>query len=133
MTTELKDNIQQLISYYNHIDMEDLNKRKPYFVTDDFTKLLARLDKELAKQEVLWPTELTIDAQDWIHEAYEYADFLDEDNEDLHFINADEARKYIAEMVENIICLNGGTSYLYEREREYARLLNIELEEALWA
>ena len=53
MTTELKDNIQQLISYYNHINMEDLNKRKPGFVTDDFTKLLARLDKELAKQEAL--------------------------------------------------------------------------------
>ena len=51
MSAELKERIEQLISYYDAHDMEawidgdDLRLR--HFVTDDFSHLLTALEKEL--------------------------------------------------------------------------------------
>lgn len=51
MSDELKERIEQLVSYYNHHSMEAFvdgdEPRLKHFVTDDFTHLLKALEKEL--------------------------------------------------------------------------------------
>lgn len=47
MSNELKEHIEQLISYYNYHTIEKMVKTRPAFVVDDFTKLLESLEKEL--------------------------------------------------------------------------------------
>lgn len=40
ITSDQLETIENLISYYEHIKMEDLIKTKPNFILDDFQKLL---------------------------------------------------------------------------------------------
>ena len=51
MSDELKERIEQLISYYDNHSMEKFvegdEMRLRHFVTDDFTHLLKALEKEL--------------------------------------------------------------------------------------
>jgi hypothetical protein len=51
MTNELKEQVEQLISYYNALSMVKMvngnDDRLRNFVTDDFTHLLTALEKEL--------------------------------------------------------------------------------------
>jgi hypothetical protein len=51
MSDELKERIEQLISYYNAHSMEAFidgdDQRLKHFVTDDFSHLLTALEKEL--------------------------------------------------------------------------------------
>ncbi len=51
MSQELKERIENLISYYEQHDMEKMvngeDQRLRNFVTDDFKHLLAKLEKEL--------------------------------------------------------------------------------------
>lgn len=51
MSNELKERIEQLISYYNAHSMTDFvngtEERLKNFVVDDFTHLLTALEKEL--------------------------------------------------------------------------------------
>lgn len=47
MNNELKEKIEQLVSYYNHHDMYNMvdSERLRGFVVDDFTNLLNELKK----------------------------------------------------------------------------------------
>ena len=47
MSTELKENIIDLIHYYNHHKVGKMIESHPSFVEHDFIELLARLEKEL--------------------------------------------------------------------------------------
>ena len=51
MSNELKEQIENLISYYKNQSMEDIvagdDERLRNFIADDFTKLLTALEKEL--------------------------------------------------------------------------------------
>ena len=51
MSQELKERIENLINYYNQHSMADMvngsEERLKNFVIDDFTHLLAKLEKEL--------------------------------------------------------------------------------------
>ncbi len=47
MSDELKERIQQLISYYDHHTIEAILEKHPGFVVDDFSHLLKALEKEL--------------------------------------------------------------------------------------
>lgn len=47
MNNQLKDNIINLISYYNQHKVDQMIKTHPSFVVDDFTKLLSELEKGL--------------------------------------------------------------------------------------
>lgn len=51
MSNELKDRIEQLISYYDTHSMVEFvdgdDQRLKHFVTDDFSHLLKALEKEL--------------------------------------------------------------------------------------
>lgn len=49
MSNELKENVINLIHYYNHHKVSEMIKTHPGFVEDDFTKLLAELEKEVTK------------------------------------------------------------------------------------
>lgn len=51
MTTTLQDNIRGLISYYNHHKVEEMIKKHPSFVAEDFTRLLAELEKLIEANE----------------------------------------------------------------------------------
>ena len=44
MSDQLKENIQNLIHYYNHHGIEQMVKTHPSFVVEDFTKLLKELE-----------------------------------------------------------------------------------------
>lgn len=48
MSDQLKENIQNLIHYYDHHGIEQMVKTHPSFVTEDFGKLLKELEKEIA-------------------------------------------------------------------------------------
>lgn len=47
MSDELKERIENLISYYDHHTIEAILKSKPGFLVDDFRHLLKALEKEL--------------------------------------------------------------------------------------
>lgn len=47
MSNELKERIENLISYYSHHGIENMIEKKPGFVADDFKYLLAALEKEM--------------------------------------------------------------------------------------
>lgn len=47
MSPELKELAQRLISYYNYHTVEAIIAKHSGFVVDDFTKLLAALEKEI--------------------------------------------------------------------------------------
>lgn len=47
MTQELKQEIIDMVNYYNHHKVENMAKTHTEFVIDDFTKLLSKLEKEL--------------------------------------------------------------------------------------
>lgn len=47
MSDELKERIQQLVSYYDHHTIEAILAKHPGFVVDDFGHLLKALEKEL--------------------------------------------------------------------------------------
>lgn len=47
MSNELKERIENLISYYGHHGIENMIEKKPGFVADDFKHLLAALEKEM--------------------------------------------------------------------------------------
>lgn len=49
MTNELKELIEQQVSYYNHHTIESMIKARPGFVVDDFKELLNALEKELTQ------------------------------------------------------------------------------------
>lgn len=49
MSNELKELIEQQISYYNHHTIEAILEKHPGFVVDDYKKLLKALEKELTK------------------------------------------------------------------------------------
>lgn len=53
MTDSLKEQVQDLLSYYSRFSMEAWidgdDERLKHFVTDDFTNLLTALEKELVK------------------------------------------------------------------------------------
>ena len=50
MTSELKENIQNLVSYYNHHGVAEMMNKHPGFVADDFAELLVKLHKEIEAQ-----------------------------------------------------------------------------------
>ena len=47
MSNELKERIENLISYYDYHGIENMIENKPGFVADDFKHLLQALVKEL--------------------------------------------------------------------------------------
>lgn len=47
MSDETKELIEQQVSYYNHHTVEAILEKHPGFVVDDYTKLLAQLEKEI--------------------------------------------------------------------------------------
>jgi len=47
LSDTLKERIAQLISYYHYHGIEDMIKKHPGFVADDFGKLLADLEQEI--------------------------------------------------------------------------------------
>lgn len=47
MSNELKERIENLISYYDHHGIENMIEKKPGFVADDFKHLLKALEKEM--------------------------------------------------------------------------------------
>lgn len=48
MSDELKELIEQQISYYNHHTIEAILEKHPGFVVDDYKKLLSLLEKEIS-------------------------------------------------------------------------------------
>ena len=57
MNNELKEKIEQLVSYYNYHSMNDFvngtDDRLRGFVVDDFTNLLKELAKELCNEKYI--------------------------------------------------------------------------------
>ena len=49
MTATTLETIQNMISYYSHHTVQAIQESHPGFVTDDFTKLLGLLEKELTQ------------------------------------------------------------------------------------
>lgn len=47
MSAELKENILNLISYYNYHGIDKMRETHLGFIADDFKKLLAELEKEM--------------------------------------------------------------------------------------
>lgn len=47
MSDELKERIENLISYYDQHGIEEMIEKRPGFVVDDFSHLLKALEKEL--------------------------------------------------------------------------------------
>lgn len=47
MSEQLKENIQNLISYYGYHGIESMIETHPGFVAEDFGKLLVELEKEV--------------------------------------------------------------------------------------
>lgn len=50
MSQELKELIEQQVSYYRHHGVGAMIERKPGFVEEDFTKLLKMLEEELENE-----------------------------------------------------------------------------------